>query len=87
VTTEEKPMAEPDGEPAEAQEGGSAGGAFEREAARAAGRSGGPLGEFRYFLARTRKWWMAPIIVALLLIGTLLVMSTSAVAPLIYALF
>jgi hypothetical protein len=61
--------------------------AFEREAVRAARRSGGPLGEFRYFLARTRKWWMAPIVAALLVIGTLLVMSSSAVAPLIYALF
>lgn len=67
--------------------GDRAGSAFEREAARASRRRSGPLGEFRYFLVRTRKWWMAPIIGALLVIGTLLVMSSSAVAPLIYALF
>lgn len=47
----------------------------------------GPLGEFAYFLRRSRKWWMAPIIVMLLLVGTLLVMGGTAVAPLIYALF
>jgi len=78
-------MAEPDDAAANTPDG--AGAAFEREAARAARRTSGPLGEFRYFLARTRKWWMAPILAALLLIGTLLVMSSSAVAPLIYALF
>jgi|GEM_PF-3178670 len=61
--------------------------AFEQASARAAGRSSGPLAEFGYFLRRTRKWWMAPIIAMLLLIGALLVMAGTAVAPLIYALF
>ena len=60
---------------------------FERRAERAAGRASHPAGEFLYFLRRTRKWWMAPIIAMLLMVGVLLVMSSSAVAPLIYAIF
>ena len=60
---------------------------FERRAERAAGRASHPAGEFLYFLRRTRKWWMAPIIAMLLMVGILLVMSSSAVAPLIYTIF
>jgi hypothetical protein len=55
---------------------------------RAAGRSAsGPLGEFWYFLKRTRNWWLAPIILLLLMVGGLLVLSGTAIAPLIYTLF
>ena len=71
-------------------EDGSSGdraGDFERLASRRRRVGSGVVGEFVYFLRRTRKWWMAPIITALLLIAGILVMSTSAVAPLIYALF
>ena len=50
-------------------------------------KSGGPLSEFAYFLRRSRKWWMTPIIAMLLLVGALLVMAGTAVGPLIYALF
>lgn len=49
--------------------------------------STGPLGEFFYFLRRTRKWWMLLVIVPLFLVGALLVLGTTAAAPLIYALF
>jgi hypothetical protein len=59
--------------------------AFEAGAEKA-GRSG-PLAEFSYFLKRSRKWWMTPIIAMLLLIGTLLVMAGTSVGPMIYALF
>jgi hypothetical protein len=48
---------------------------------------GGPLGEFAYFLRKTGKWWMLFVIIPLLLIGGLLVLGTTAGAPLIYALF
>ena len=52
------------------------------------GRGGGnPLGEFAYFLRKTGKWWMLFVIIPLLLIGGLLVLGTTAGAPLIYALF
>lgn len=50
-------------------------------------REHGVLAESSYFLRRSRKWWMTPIIVMLLIVGTLLVMAWTAVGPLIYALF
>ena len=40
------------------------------------------------FLKDNKKWWLAPIVVTLLLVGALLVVTeSSAVAPFIYALF
>lgn len=39
-------------------------------------------------LMRSQKaWWMAPILLALLALGALVVVSSSAAAPLIYTLF
>jgi hypothetical protein len=61
--------------------------AFEQAAARAARRRTGPVGEFAYFLRRTRKYWLVPVIVSLLLTGLFAVGGGSVVAPLIYALF
>ena len=40
----------------------------------------------RYVIER-KKWWLAPIIFLLLLVGLLVVASTSYVAPFIYTLF
>jgi hypothetical protein len=60
---------------------------FERAAERAAKARTGPVGEFAYFLARTRKYWLVPVIVALLLTGLVVGGGGSTVAPLIYALF
>ncbi len=40
------------------------------------------------FLRERRKWWIAPIVVFLVLLGALIVFTQgSAVAPFIYALF
>ncbi len=40
------------------------------------------------FMKERRKFWLAPIIIVLLLLGTLLVLAQgSAVAPFIYTLF
>ena len=40
------------------------------------------------FLRVRKKFWLAPILIALLLMGTLIVLSQgSAVAPFIYTLF
>jgi uncharacterized membrane protein YjdF len=40
------------------------------------------------FMKTRKKFWLAPIIVVMLLLGTLLVLSQgSAVAPFIYTLF
>ena len=60
---------------------------FERLSRKAGRGASGPLAEFWYFLGRSRKWWMAPILLMLLLVGTLLVMAGTAVGPFIYALF
>jgi len=44
--------------------------------------------EFWSFLKIRKKWWLAPIIIFLLLLGALIVFTEgSALAPLIYALF
>lgn len=49
--------------------------------------SPGLLREFAGFLREQRKWWLAPILLTLLLIGVLLVLGGSGAAPFIYTLF
>jgi hypothetical protein len=71
-------------EPSERPDVGSPG--FE-ELARRAGERSGPISEFRYLLSRSRKYWMLPIILALLAVGALLIVGGTAGAPLLYALF
>ena len=58
---------------------------FERQADRA--RSGGPIREFLYYLTHSGKWWLAPIIASLLLIGGVIILGGTSAAPLIYTLF
>ena len=44
--------------------------------------------EFFEFLRERKKWWIAPILVFLLLLGVLVVFaSSSTLAPFIYSLF
>ncbi len=44
--------------------------------------------EFWDFLRERKKWWLAPIVLFLLLLGGLLVFAKgSALAPFIYSLF
>jgi len=44
--------------------------------------------EFLYFLKVRKKWWLAPIVLFLLVLGVLLVAAKgSALAPFIYSLF
>ncbi|WP_298865257.1 DUF5989 family protein [uncultured Gimesia sp.] len=52
--------------------------------AQSEGTSSGILAEFWVFLCHNKKWWLAPIIIALLLIGLLVLISGSAIAPFIY---
>ena len=48
----------------------------------------GFLGELWDFMRERKKFWLAPIIIVLLLLGGLIIMSEgSAVAPFIYTLF
>ena len=50
-------------------------------------RGGSGLGDLWHLLRRTGKWWLLPVLVALLLVGLLVLLSGSAAAPLIYTLF
>lgn len=44
--------------------------------------------EFWDFMRHRKKWWLAPIIIILILFGALIVLTEgSAIAPFIYALF
>lgn len=46
------------------------------------------LKEFWDFLKVRKKWWLAPVIIVLVLLGALIVLTeSSAVAPFIYTLF
>lgn len=46
------------------------------------------LREFVDFLSARKKWWLAPIIVVMLLVGGLMVFAQgSALAPFIYTIF
>lgn len=43
--------------------------------------------EVWYLLASDRRWWLAPIIIALVIFGALVMLSTTGAAPFIYTLF
>ena len=46
------------------------------------------MGEFSEMLRHNKKYWLAPIVIVLLLVGVLLVVAKgSALAPFIYTLF
>jgi hypothetical protein len=50
-------------------------------------RPSGIVSEFWQFLKHNKKWWLAPILIVLLLFGALIFMSGTAAAPFIYTLF
>lgn len=50
-------------------------------------RRGGLMSEFVGFLGENKKWWLAPIIVSVLLLGALVLLGGTAAAPFIYTLF
>jgi len=53
----------------------------------ASGERTGLAMEFVGFLKENKKWWLAPIIASILLLGLLVVLGGSAAAPFIYTLF
>jgi hypothetical protein len=59
-------------------------GDFRREASRP---PTGFVRELLWFLARNRKWWLVPLILALLLIGLLVLIGGTGAGPFIYTLF
>lgn len=57
---------------------------FDEEAARP---EVGIVREFFDFLVQDKKWWLAPIILVLLLLGGLVILAGTGAAPFIYTLF
>ena len=53
----------------------------------ASGKQSGLVSEFVGFLKANKKWWLAPIIISILLLGLLVVLGGTAAAPFIYTLF
>lgn len=45
------------------------------------------VGEFTDFLKENKKWWLAPILVAIVGLGLLVLLGGTAAAPFIYTLF
>jgi hypothetical protein len=63
-------------------------GQHEKDFARqATGARQGFLREFLSFLGHNKKWWLTPILIVLLVIGGLVILGGTAVAPFIYTLF
>jgi hypothetical protein len=58
--------------------------AFRREAE---GRQRGSLAQFCGFLLHNKKWWLTPIIVVLVVVGALVLLGGTGLAPFIYTLF
>jgi hypothetical protein len=53
----------------------------------ASGKQPGLVSEVFGFLRAHKKWWLAPILIAILLLGLLVVLGGPAAAPFIYTLF
>ncbi|MBN2376418.1 MAG: hypothetical protein JXD22_08455 [Sedimentisphaerales bacterium] len=47
----------------------------------------GIISEFWEFLKHNKKWWLLPIIITLLLLGLIILLGGTALAPFIYPLF
>ena len=47
----------------------------------------GLIAEFWAFMAENKMWWLTPILVVFGLLGVLLVLGATGVAPFIYTLF
>lgn len=43
--------------------------------------------DFLYFLIHNKKWWLLPIIIIVILLGFLMALSSTAIAPFIYTVF
>ncbi len=57
------------------------------EKAASANSRGGFFVELWSFLKSNKKWWLLPIIITFLILATLVFLSSTGLAPFIYALF
>lgn len=53
----------------------------------AQGKQPSLVAELWQFLKESKKWWLLPIVAALLILGALVALSTTPFAPFIYTLF
>lgn len=51
------------------------------------GRQQGLVGEFLSFMKENKAWWLTPILLVLALVGALILLAGTGVAPFIYTLF
>ncbi len=56
-------------------------------AQQARGKRRGLVSDFLSFLGQNKKWWLLPILIVVLLLGVLVLISSTAIAPFIYTLF
>jgi hypothetical protein len=56
-------------------------------ARQAAEKSPGVLSEFWGFLKSNGNWWLTPLIIVLLVVGLLVVLSSTVLGPFLYPLF
>jgi hypothetical protein len=47
----------------------------------------GTVADFIAFLVDNKKWWLVPIVASVLVLGALVILGGTAVAPFIYTLF
>lgn len=47
----------------------------------------GFFAEFWAYLRHSKKWWMLPILIILLVLGAFVLLSSTGLGPFIYALF
>ena len=61
----------------------------EKDAFLAAGKAKDPglVSELIGFMSENKKWWLSPILLVVLLLGLLVLLGGSGVAPFIYSLF
>lgn len=45
------------------------------------------VAEFLDFLAHSKKWWLIPIVMALVLVGLMAVVGSAGAGPFVYTLF
>ena len=50
-------------------------------------KQGNLVSEFIGFLGKTKKFWLLPLIIVMLMLAGLLILSSTAAAPFIYTLF
>ncbi len=50
-------------------------------------RQPGIVEEYWQFLRQNRNWWLIPVLLVLLLLGTLIFVGGTAAAPFLYTLF